>query len=139
MQVFSPKDSCRLLLPLVPRGRSSSGHAHGVLPPKRSKKEGKRLRADEQFPGWGKEEAEATGLGGAAVTSATLWPVVRALPRVCSAPSVTPRPAAAFPTHLSSPLLQSLVGWCDQQEERLGTLAGCAWRLSTQLRPEQGP
>lgn len=72
MQVFSPKDSCRLLLPLVPRGRSSSGRAHGVLPPKRSKKEGKRLRADEQFPGWGKEEAEATGLGGAAVTSATL-------------------------------------------------------------------
>ena len=67
------------------------------------------------------------------------WPVVRALPRVCSAPSVTPRPAAAFPTHLSSPLLQSLVGWCDQQEERLGTLAGCAWRLSIQLRLEQGP
>lgn len=70
------------------------------------------------------------------------WPMVRAPPRVCSALSVTPGLLQSFlPVSplLSSPLLQALVGWCSQQEERLGTLAGCVWRLSIQLRLEQGP
>lgn len=115
-----------------------------MLLPKRSKKEGKRLRADEQLSGWGREEAEATGLGGAVVTSATLVAYGQS-PATCLLGAVSdPRPSAVFPARLSSPLLsspllQALVGWCSQQEERLGTLAGCVWRLSIQLRLEQGP
>lgn len=93
--------------------------------------------------GGGREEAEATGLGGAVVTSATLVAYGQSLPpRVCSALSVTPGLLQSFlpvSSPLSSPLLQALVGWCSQQEERLGTLAGCVWRLSIQLRLEQGP
>lgn len=82
------KAECRFLAPQTvtgcccrssPGGRSSSGRAHGVLPPK-SSKEGKRLSADASSPGGGERRLRPQDLVEQRSPLPRWWPVVRAPP-----------------------------------------------------------